>query len=78
MRSRNASECYTILFMITRGVAQVVGVSVRGSRKSKALLGVRGWLTDEDVLYLNNIILLFSHQSPIFHNKAIVSFLHNH
>ena len=25
MRSRNASECYTILFIITRGVARVVG-----------------------------------------------------
>ena len=33
---------------------------------------------DEDVLNLNNIIMLFSHQSPIFHNKAIVSFLYIH
>ena len=32
---------------------------------------------DEDVLYQNNIILLFSHQSPIFHNKAIFSFIYS-
>ena len=28
-------------------------------------------------LNLNNIILLFSHQSPIFHNKAILSFIYS-
>ncbi|MBQ2251880.1 MAG: hypothetical protein II329_02815, partial [Clostridia bacterium] len=32
---------------------------------------------DEDVLYLNNIVVLFSHQSPIFHNKAILSFIYS-
>ena len=34
-------------------------------------------LTDEDVLNINNIILLFSHLSPTFHNKAILSFTYS-
>ena len=29
---------------------------------------------DEDVLYLNNIVVLFSHQLPIFHNKSNIFF----
>ena len=33
--------------------------------------------TDEDVLNINNIIVIYSHLSPIFHNKAILSFIYS-
>ena len=34
-------------------------------------------LTDEDVLYLNNIVVIYTHLSPIFHIKAILSFIYS-
>ena len=33
--------------------------------------------TDEDVLYQNNIVVFFLLQSPIFHNKAIFSYIYS-
>ena len=32
---------------------------------------------DEDVLYQNNIVVIYTYLSPIFHNKAILSFIYS-